>query len=152
MASTPPTPIVPQAPIAPIAGVHTSSISSGQLAQSVDTSINQIIAYVTQPSAVPFSTMTNITGSFTVGFNVLGTINQNTGETALFFILSYEQPSSGTLTLYSGSTTPPTSIVAANAGSGGTGTRFVCAMIPPNYYYAAKTDTAGTLIAAYTFA
>jgi hypothetical protein len=44
--ATPPEKIFPQQPVTPVAGIHTKGLHDNALAQSVNTSINQIIDYL----------------------------------------------------------------------------------------------------------
>ena len=92
-----------------------------------------------------FTTTTNYTSSG----RFLGTVYQNTGTTPRFVSISYYQPSSGTVTLYSGSNPSlgSTQAVSRHGGSGGQGDRDVSFIVQSGNYYSAQTDTGGTLTA-----
>jgi prepilin-type N-terminal cleavage/methylation domain-containing protein len=78
----------------------------------------------------------------------LNIVYQNAGSTPRFVKISYSQPSSGTVTLYAGSTPAlaTTQVVDQHGGSGGTGSRNVSFIVPPGWYYSAVTDTAGGMV------
>jgi len=82
------------------------------------------------------------------GSRSINTLYQNTTGKTMIVHVSYSQPSSGTVTLYSGNTSflGTTQVVDIHGGSGGTGSRNVSCTVPPNSYYSFITDTAGSLV------
>ena len=137
-------------PLLSSAGTYVGNLHAGTITLSSGAPLGQVLTGngTNFVAAAPIPLAYNPTLYVVTGIRALSTLYQNTTGLPMVVRLSYGQPSSGTVTLYSGTTSlqGTTQIVDMHGGSGGTGTRNVSCAVPIGSYYSATTDTDGSLV------